>query len=533
MTVSTHARRLHRDDGGQISFLAVFGAVALAALLGLVMTTGDQVTLKVRTQNAADAAALSGGAWIARGLNVTSAGNVAQTQLVAGAILLEAFHGSLRDSRPFMIVQLAAFEALSLVPGAGIFFKIAATIVRFQLRILAKILPGLSRIARFLARCPSGLFWKTAQLLETVNRVVHSTFFVVAFGESLLVARANGAEAAVFLPGPAFHGSVSFASATLPTRDAPFAELCPPMTDGSPTPDRFGYGKLLGYPQNQGPFKLGRCRLGRVALLISGLPPVAAGLFPLYANLEKASLCGEAPDPAERTVERPARDLEECRRLDGQARWRVARTTTGPVSRGDGCGWLASELGEETGGGDPASRPVSRPERSCRLPPPGREVRPGLYCRSQGREATEDGKFRHELETWSLESAWVDEEPAVPSPSGSCDDKPQPFLLRNDPDALRFLAVAYRPNRRIFFTGSFLEEPPELVAYAQVEVYNGVSEDTFTQDWRVRLERASLLERPFQAFDESRFASGMNRLLAGAGIDPVQLTSVVGRIGNH
>ena len=32
------------------------------------------------------------------------------------------------------------------------------------------------------------------------------------------------------------------------------------------------------------------------------------------------------------------------------------------------------------------------------------------------------------------------------------------------------------------------------MAYAQAQVYNYLSEDTFTQDWRVRLEHATLLE---------------------------------------
>lgn len=87
-TVLERLRGFHGETGGQISFLLILGAVVLVALLGMVIHTGDQVSQKIQMQNAVDAAALSGGTWIARGLNVTSAFNLMQTQLVAGAILL-------------------------------------------------------------------------------------------------------------------------------------------------------------------------------------------------------------------------------------------------------------------------------------------------------------------------------------------------------------------------------------------------------------------------------------------------------------
>ena len=59
-------RGFHGDRSGQISMLTVLVAVILASLLGLVVSTGDQVTQKLEMQNAVDAAALSGGIWIAR-----------------------------------------------------------------------------------------------------------------------------------------------------------------------------------------------------------------------------------------------------------------------------------------------------------------------------------------------------------------------------------------------------------------------------------------------------------------------------------
>jgi hypothetical protein len=83
--------------------------------------------------------------------------------------------------------------------------------------------------------------------------------------------------------------------------------------------------------------------------------------------------------------------------------------------------------------------------------------------------------------------------------------KPEPYVLdmgtgqqaREDfQDKLRFIGVVWRNiEDDPPFWSSYFEEPPKtIMAYSQAQVYNHLSEDTFTQDWRVRLEQASLLE---------------------------------------
>jgi hypothetical protein len=60
-----------------------------------------------------------------------------------------------------------------------------------------------------------------------------------------------------------------------------------------------------------------------------------------------------------------------------------------------------------------------------------------------------------------------------------------------------------------------------IIAYAQGQVYNYLSEDTFTQDWRVRLEQATLLESLVQ--------SGKGGALSKQGF----ASSVIGEVNNH
>jgi hypothetical protein len=91
--------------------------------------------------------------------------------------------------------------------------------------------------------------------------------------------------------------------------------------------------------------------------------------------------------------------------------------------------------------------------------------------------------------------------------SSGCTRKPDPWVLNKGTsqqermafdNKLRFIGVVYRDidatNSPYFWSRFFRESPPRLIAYGQAQVYNRLQEDTFTQDWRVRLERASLLE---------------------------------------
>ena len=87
------ACRLHRDQGGTISILSVFAVLLLTMLLGMVMNVGRQVDGKIRMQNAADAAAYSGGVVLARGMNTLAFTN----HLLCDVFAMTAFMREARD----------------------------------------------------------------------------------------------------------------------------------------------------------------------------------------------------------------------------------------------------------------------------------------------------------------------------------------------------------------------------------------------------------------------------------------------------
>ena len=535
------SRRLHRDEGGQISFLAVFGAVAFVSLLGLVMTTGDQVTVKMRMQDTVDAAALSGGAWIARGLNITSAFNVVQTQLVGGAILLNALASTLEWAQPIVQLQNKAYLAcMGTLLGAAI-CAIPYAITTAQLFVLRGLVPLVRNLANKLSRCDDGAFWVVAKALEWVNRAVKASFFVLALAETESVAAANGASVAVLVPGPVFHGDVGLDSFTLPTRRVPFSAHCDPMQRGSPATRERGYHLLLGYSVNKGPYRLGRERLAVISSLVTGFPPVGWALLPFLAEAQKRTLCtGEDWSPIEFDIETVADSIEECQALGGEAQWTrtVIRSRPFDEPLPDPDGFFDSKMPPPPEGAseeeirermealqrDPDIASVSTSSRweSCDWRPPDGERQ--LSSREiLVSEEPPNVDYEYTLVVWTLGETKVEKEQQFDKDpaGGQCRLKPQPYLLDDDDDALRYLAIAYRPNRRIFFrrpesppsrSGEAgerglwarpLVDPPALFTYAQIEVYNGISNDTYTQDWRVRLDHASLIEQPFAGVGEA------------------------------
>jgi hypothetical protein len=117
--------------------------------------------------------------------------------------------------------------------------------------------------------------------------------------------------------------------------------------------------------------------------------------------------------------------------------------------------------------------------------------------------------------------------PGTQVPSGSQSSsgcmQPKAWMLTKDKDfenRMKFIGVVFEnvSDRPLFWSNYFQESPPRLIAYGQAQVYNYLSEDTFTQDWRVRLQPASLLS-DFLKRPEAQ-ASGLGAL-AGDAIDAV------------
>jgi hypothetical protein len=117
-------RRFHRDQCGTISILAVFAMMLLTILLGMIMNVGRQVDGKLRMQNAADAAAYSGGVVLTRGLNSLAFTNHLLSEVFTMTGILRTLHN--RDAERYVPDILTAWQAEGPVLAGSTFPKFSA-----------------------------------------------------------------------------------------------------------------------------------------------------------------------------------------------------------------------------------------------------------------------------------------------------------------------------------------------------------------------------------------------------------------------
>lgn len=114
-------RTLHRDQRGAMSLVSVFAMMLMAMLLGMLINSARQVDSKIKMQNAADAAAYSGGVVIARGMNSLAFTN----HLLCDVFALTAFMREARDrnAESFVPGVLAAWQQIGPVLATSGFPK--------------------------------------------------------------------------------------------------------------------------------------------------------------------------------------------------------------------------------------------------------------------------------------------------------------------------------------------------------------------------------------------------------------------------
>jgi hypothetical protein len=114
-------RRLHADDRGVTSLMSLVAVLVFTMLLVMLTNIVRHLDDKVRMQNAADAAAYSGAATLARGMNCLAFANHLQAETLAHVALLRALEergsSSARLLLPMLQSVLGTPEAETLASG--------------------------------------------------------------------------------------------------------------------------------------------------------------------------------------------------------------------------------------------------------------------------------------------------------------------------------------------------------------------------------------------------------------------------------
>jgi hypothetical protein len=122
--LTAFARRVHRDERGTISILTVFTIFMFTIVLGMLFNIGRQLDDKLRMQNAADAAASTGGVVISRSMNTIAFSN----HLLSEVFALTAYmrEGQQRNTEAFVEPILSAWLEVGRV------FEIAGNAADFE-----------------------------------------------------------------------------------------------------------------------------------------------------------------------------------------------------------------------------------------------------------------------------------------------------------------------------------------------------------------------------------------------------------------
>jgi hypothetical protein len=192
--VCSPARRLHRDERGSISVMAVFTLMFLAMLLGMVMNVGRQADGKIRMQNAADAAAYSGGVVLARGMNSLAMTN----HLMCDVFAVTAFLREARDrnSEKFVPQILNAWSSVAPVfnsTGFSKFQQLGDAIAK-KVPLEQQLVTAYSEWVAALSRSVLPMMERilAEELIPKYQRAVVLTFPEIAQSAALEIARRNG-----------------------------------------------------------------------------------------------------------------------------------------------------------------------------------------------------------------------------------------------------------------------------------------------------------------------------------------------------
>lgn len=325
-------KRFHRDEGAQISFLAVAAAICFVGLLSMVINTDDVITDRVHMQDIADTTALSSAAWTARGLNMISFINVLNSKLISTAVLLNALADTIPAVKVVAEIQRAIFQACTGVPFVGAFCAAMATVVNIQIAVLNPLDELIDQLAENLSRCSSsknGALWTLMRGLNAAATGVRESFTAIGFIEGVKMAQENGADFGIVVNGNMMDINNARDAIALPVEQADFDAFCPYVKNGGS-----GY-KMAGYNCGEGPYRLGRKRINRTILI----PFTNLFAQPIFLGISAGHFaqigCTGDQDDEDSTFPVTLRNLAECREFDATARWAHVYSTTGPITDAD------------------------------------------------------------------------------------------------------------------------------------------------------------------------------------------------------
>jgi len=155
----------HGEREGQVLPLVFFLGLSFFVGVGLVVNTGKTVNRRIESQDAVDAAAVSGVTSLARGMNYLARNNVTMTKVLASIVVVRSFEPAIKASKLILKgwgiaaeVILRVGQALSAIPfppgisAVGYALELAGTFIKAKVKQENRVLDQLLKIARKIAK---------------------------------------------------------------------------------------------------------------------------------------------------------------------------------------------------------------------------------------------------------------------------------------------------------------------------------------------------------------------------------------------
>ncbi len=239
--------RLYGCERGQAIFVVVLFFFLLAGLLLMILNSGEKLNHKVEMQSAADSAAATGAAWFARGLNVISMCNVAETQLLSLIVLLDTLETVTPPASECiddLVKNLGSSRAGHDIP---IDDRISDWLAVGNARSEKQIINKFDDIVREIdwpeyLRYDNGVLWECVKLMDGFMHAMRVATPVAAQREAIDIADQCGADFGFLLP----------LDPQLPVRDGRWTDFENPMRLGRmPPPEERkvigGFAHVMNY----------------------------------------------------------------------------------------------------------------------------------------------------------------------------------------------------------------------------------------------------------------------------------------------
>jgi len=240
-------RRFHRAEGGQAIFIVVLFFFLMAGLLFLVLLGGQKLNHKVQMQHAADSVAATGAAWYARGLNVISMCNVAETQLLSLIVLLDTLETVVPPASECINDLASNLGGSKAGHDMAIDDRISDWLAVGNAMSEQQIIQHLAQLVAEVhwptyLQYDNGVLWECCKLMDGFMHAMRDVTPLAAQREAIDIATENGADFGFVLP----------LWPELPVVDGRFDDFENPMRQGRMPPPRErqvigGFAHVMNY----------------------------------------------------------------------------------------------------------------------------------------------------------------------------------------------------------------------------------------------------------------------------------------------